>query len=41
MLSRFLAFRARWAGTLQDITACMAMLSFLFAVFLWNMGLVG
>jgi hypothetical protein len=41
MIQSFLAFRARHAGSIQDITACMAMLSFLFAVFLWNMGLVG
>lgn len=40
-LSSLLASREDFSGTVQDITACMAMLSFLFAVFLWNLGLVG
>lgn len=41
MLSKFLAFRERFAGTIQDICAALSMLAFLITVFLWTQGLAG
>lgn len=35
VMSRFLAFRALWAGTVQDVCAGLAMLSFLLTAGFW------
>jgi len=34
-MARFLAFRARHAGTVQDVCAALAMLAFLLVAALW------
>jgi len=34
-MTRLLAFRARFAGTVQDVCAALAMLAFLFVAGLW------
>lgn len=34
-MSRFLTFRDRWAGTVQDVCAALAMLAFLTMVYFW------
>jgi len=40
-MARFLAFRDRFAGTIQDVCAALAMLAFLFAVALVLIGVAG
>lgn len=34
-MSRLFAFRSRFAGTMQDVCAALAMLAFLFVAGLW------
>lgn len=34
-MTRFLAFRDRWTGTVQDVCAALAMLAFLGAAGFW------